>query len=110
MLTEMSNILSTVCKGSQQKLKSVGDILCSIEEAPVVTRRKNIFTYVPKDSAGSEQMDRFIPCRMKENLQSKFEAVTVNCSELLRTQENIPRNQQGYQNIFGSQQSAQAVL
>jgi len=29
---------------------------------------------------------------MKENLQSKFEAVTVNTNEFLRTQENIAQN------------------
>jgi hypothetical protein len=76
----------------------------------VVTKRKNIFTYVPKDSAGSEKMDRFIPYRMKENLQGKFEAVTVNCNEFLRTQENIPQNKQAYKTIFGSLQSSSSVL
>jgi hypothetical protein len=34
-------------------------------------------------------MDRFIPHRMKENLQAKFEAVSVNTTEFFKTQENI---------------------
>lgn len=37
----------------------------------------------------SDLMDRFIPCRMKENLQAKFEAVSLNTAEYLKTQENI---------------------
>jgi hypothetical protein len=39
-------------------------------------------------------MDRFIPQRMKVNLQAKFEAVTGNLGDIrkLKMQENIPDN------------------
>ena len=35
-----------------------------------------LFSY-KSGQTGSDLMDRFIPCRMKENLQAKFEAVSI---------------------------------
>ena len=61
----------------------------------------------------SEQMDRLIPQRMKQNLQEKFQAVVSNLGDIrkLKMQENIPDNQQvTYSNIFGTRtQTTQAL-
>lgn len=43
-------------------------------------------------------MDRFIPCRMGENLQSKFEAVSQKQEEELRLQESHLANELGLNN------------
>jgi hypothetical protein len=63
----------------------------AIYEAPCTQK---IEKQIVDSKAVTEQMDRFIPQRMKLNLQSKFEAVTSNQSDAskLRMQENIPDN------------------
>jgi hypothetical protein len=40
--------------------------------------------------------DRFIPLRMKDTFQAKFEAISLNTTQLMKhkTQENVPQNSQ----------------
>jgi len=110
LLTASSHVHLMTQKNTTVK-KQVGEehLINLTKCAPVLKGRQGtnkIFNYKSGGNTMSDLMDRFIPCRMKENLQAKFEAVSLNTVEYLKTQENVQQNQQGYQNIFGSQSAA----
>lgn len=71
----------------------IEDSVNALETAPVLSKRKKLLNFAPNtDENAAQPFDRFIPARMQENLQGKFEAVSVNSLEYLRTQENTARN------------------
>lgn len=58
----------------------------TLEAAPVLANRKKLLNFTHStDENGSQPLDRFIPSRLQDNLQGKFEAVSVNTVEYLRT-------------------------
>ncbi len=72
-LTDTTLMRSTELKfghtGDRRHRKaSAYDVLKDLEAAPVLTKKKHFLSNIPPQSTGSEQVDRFIPCRMKENM------------------------------------------
>ena len=59
------------------------DLLAHLEAAPVLLKKER--SCFENQEHCQEQMDRFIPSRMKENLQARFEAVSANTGEYLKT-------------------------
>ena len=93
LLTASSNVHLMTQKNSTVKKQSGDDHLINLTQfAPVLNKRSGtnkVFNFKSSNNTMSDLMDRFIPGRMKENLQAKFEAVSLNTVEYLKTQENV---------------------